>query len=123
PRRERVRGRARRGPPRSRAVSPRSGGPAVRPALRIALLALAGALAWATIATAPADRKEAHGTFASRLLGPFAPIAAALEWGRFDAAVRAGDDVRAWRHADRALLLAPEDPDGWTFLAHHAVYE
>lgn len=95
----------------------------MRPALRIALLALAGALAWATIATAPADRKEAHGTFASRLLGPFAPIAAALEWGRFDAAVRAGDDVRAWRHADRALLLAPEDPDGWTFLAHHAVYE
>lgn len=95
----------------------------MRPLARGALLALAALLAWGTIATAPSERKAARGTFASRLLGPFAPLAAAIEWGRFDAAARVGDDGRAWKHADRALMLAPEESDGWTFLAHHAVYD
>ncbi len=90
---------------------------------RIALLALAAACAWATIAYAPAERKDARGSFASRLLGPFAPLVAAIEWGRFDAATRAGDDAGAWKHADRALVFAPDASDGWTFLAHHAVYD
>ncbi len=91
--------------------------------VRIALFGIAGLLAWYSIASAPEDAKRSRGTFASRLLGPFAPLAAAIEWGRFDAAARAGDEPRAWRHADRALFLAPEDPDGWTFLAHYAVFE
>ena len=90
---------------------------------RITLLGLAALTAWGTIASAPAERKAARGTFASRLLGPFAPLAAAIEWSRFDAAARVGDDGRAWKHADRALMLAPEESDGWTFLAHHAVYD
>ncbi|MCY2961992.1 MAG: hypothetical protein NTY35_17685 [Planctomycetota bacterium] len=95
----------------------------MKPVARAALLVLAGGLAWATVASAPAEPTRSRGTFASRLLGPFAPLAAAIEWGRFDAAAGVGDDVRAWKHADRALLLAPEEADGWTFLAHHAVYD
>lgn len=91
--------------------------------LRIALFAVAGLLAWYSIAAAPDEAKRSRGTFASRLLGPVAPIVAAIEWGRFDAAARAGDEPRAWRHADRALFLAPEDPDGWILLAHYAVFE
>lgn len=92
-------------------------------AVRIALFGIAGLLAWYSIASAPEETTRSRGTFASRLLGPFAPLAAAIEWGRFDAAARAGDEPRAWRHADRALFLAPEDPGGWTLLAHHAVFE
>ena len=91
--------------------------------LRAASLALAILLAGYTIASAPAERTRSRGTFASRLLGPVAPLAAAIEWGRFDAAVRAGDETRAWEHADRALLLDPEDPDGWKYLAHYAVFD
>ncbi len=90
---------------------------------RAVCFAASGLLAWYAIASTPANRLAAQGTFASRLLGPVAPIAAAIEWGRFDAAATAGDEARAWRHADRALLLDPEDPEGWKLLAHHAVFE
>lgn len=95
----------------------------MKPAVRALLLGAGLALAWATVATAPDERKTARGGIASRLLGPLAPIAAWIEWGRFDAAARVGDEARAWKHADRALALAPEDADGWTLLAHHAIYE
>lgn len=90
---------------------------------RLALLLVAGLLVAWTLRTAPDDHAAEHGSFASRLLGPFAPFAAELEWGRFDAAARAGEDGRAWKHADRALALAPDRSEGWTFLAHHAVFE
>jgi len=95
----------------------------VKTPARIALLALGAVLAWWTIHSAPPERKTARGTFASRLLGPFASLAAGIEWGRFDEAASAGDEARAWKHADRALFLDPENPGGWTYLAHHAVYE
>ncbi|MBL8861603.1 MAG: hypothetical protein JNK02_06280 [Planctomycetes bacterium] len=92
-------------------------------AARLAWLAVGLGLATWTVASAPRDAAAARGTLASRLLGPFAPLAAAIEWGRFDAAAGAGEEGRAWKHADRALRLAPADPRGWTFLAHHAIYE
>jgi hypothetical protein len=90
---------------------------------RALLFAVAGVLAVVTVRTAPDDHAAEHGSFASRLLGPFAPFAAELEWGRFEAAARVGDEGRAWKHADRALALAPDLADGWTFLAHYAVFE
>jgi hypothetical protein len=95
----------------------------VRRSARLLLAALACATAaWAFLA-APEDGHEPRGTFAARLLGPLAPVLAAIEWGGFDAAVEAGDEAAAWRHADRALLLAPDAAAGWTTLAHHAVWE
>ncbi len=86
------------------------------------LLAGAVACAWLALRTPPDDH-ERHGSFASRLLGPLSGLAAAVEWGRFEAAVRQGDEGRAWIHADRALALAPDRSGGWTYLAHHAVFE
>ena len=94
----------------------------MRPGARLFLAALAGVTAaWAFVA-APEHVHGRRGTFAARLLGPLAPVLAAIEWGRFDAAAEAGDEAAAWRHADRALLLAPDAAAGWTTLAHHAVY-
>jgi hypothetical protein len=92
-------------------------------ARRVALLALAAACAWWTVRATPPAASEVRGTFASRLLGPLAPLGAAIEHARFEAAAGAGDEGRAWKHADRALALAPGDASLWTALAHHAVYE
>lgn len=95
-------------------------------ATRVLLLAGAVACAWLALRsdeTAASGTSARRGSFASRLLGPLAGLSAALELGRFDAALRAGDEARAWTHADRALALAPDRSGGWTYLAHHAVFE
>ena len=92
-------------------------------ATRALLAAGAVACTWLALRSPTPDGGVRHGSFASRLLGPLAGLAAAVEWGRFEAALRQGDEARAWIHADRALALAPEESGGWTYLAHHAVFE
>lgn len=81
----------------------------------VALLALA-------IATHEPGARPRGGSL-ERLLGPFAPLAAAIEWSRFDRALAAGRPELAYERAERALALAPSDASGWKALAHHFVYE
>jgi len=97
----------------------------VKLATRVLLWAGAVACAGLALRTPPTspDGHVRHGSFASRLLGPLVGIAAAVEWGRFESALRQGDEGRAWIHADRALALAPDRSGGWTYLAHHAIFE
>jgi hypothetical protein len=61
--------------------------------------------------------------FAESLLGPFAALAASLEWIRADAALRAGDYPLAYARAETALELEPGRADAWIFLAHHFIFE
>lgn len=58
-----------------------------------------------------------------RLLGPIASFAAALQWARVDDALRQGRPEVAYARAEFALDLAPGDPAGWTFFAHHFIYD
>jgi hypothetical protein len=84
---------------------------------------VAALLAWATVpedARGSPDRPVAP---MERVLGPIAGLAASVQWVRFDLAVRRGDAARAYAHAESALRLAPGDPGGWIFLAHHLVYD
>lgn len=63
------------------------------------------------------------GSFVERLLGPFARVAAQVQWARFDAAIGAGRDELAYARARSALALAPADAQGYVFLAHHLAFE
>ncbi len=93
-------------------------------AARVLLVAAAAWLAWFGAARAPAENApDASRSLAGRLLGPFAEGIALVEWGRFEAAWRRGDERAAYVHADRALALDPGAAGGWIHLAHHAVYE
>ena len=69
------------------------------------------------------ERPRAAGSLAERWLGPFASLAASVEWVRFDSAWIAGRSERAYAHAERALALDPRSPQGWLHLAAHLVYE
>ena len=69
------------------------------------------------------DGARGQGSFAERLLGAIAPLAAGVEWVRADSAMRAGRWSSAYARAESALALAPSDPQGWIFLAHHYLYE
>jgi len=101
--------------------------------LAVALLAIAALLvAWSTAerdrARREADDRAGHGTPAERslgerLLGPIASFAAALQWARVDDALRLGRPEVAYARAEFALRLAPGDPAGWTFFAHHFIYD
>ncbi len=61
--------------------------------------------------------------FSQRLTGPFASLAAGMEWIRFEQAWRDGRPERAAVHADRALELDPLSPQGWIRLGDHFVFE
>lgn len=63
------------------------------------------------------------GSFVERLLGPFASLAAQVQWARFDAAIDAGREELAYARARSALALAPTDARGYVFLAHHLAFE
>jgi hypothetical protein len=82
----------------------------------IAVLAL---VAWSL---APGSRARAGSTL-ERLLGPVASLASSVEWVRVDAALRRGEEARAYAMAETALRIDPSDPEGWIFLAHHLIYE
>ncbi len=67
---------------------------------------------------APAPR-----SLPERLLGPVADLAAAAEWVRADLAWTRGRTDLYDLRAQRALRLAPGDPNGWAYYAHHLVYD
>lgn len=64
-------------------------------------------------------RTGAGTPLALRLVGPFASLAASVEWVRFDLAVREGRYERAYGRAERALRLDPRAPQGWVTLSSH----
>jgi hypothetical protein len=66
---------------------------------------------------------SARRSLGERLLGPIASFAAALQWARVDDALRHGHPEVAYARAEFALELAPGDPAGWTFFAHHFIYD
>lgn len=80
------------------------------------LLATALCLAPLLVPATPAQRRDG-------LLGPFAALAAELEWLRFQAAAERGEEARALALAERALALAPRSTAGWQFLAAHQGYQ
>lgn len=57
------------------------------------------------------------------LLGPVAELAAEVQWLRFHAASRRGEEARALELAESALALAPEASEGWQVLAAHLVFD
>lgn len=81
-----------------------------------------GALALALGAwfTAPPPAAEGPRLF---LLGPFASLAAQLQWLRFHAASRRGEEARALGLAESALALDPRASAGWETLAAHLVFD
>jgi hypothetical protein len=58
-----------------------------------------------------------------RLFGPFAELAANVQWVRADNALRHARYEIAYARAEHALELAPSPAGGWIFLARHFVYE
>lgn len=50
-------------------------------------------------------------------LGPFAELGSNLQWIRFQRARVAGDQERAFLHAENALALRPSSTEGWELLA------
>ena len=90
------------------------------PALRRALWACALALALVPLACPP-PRPEARPQL--WLLGPFAELAAEVQWLRFHAAVTAGEEARALALAEEALALDPRASAGWQSLAAHLVFD
>lgn len=68
------------------------------------------------------DARPGPGGRAQGLLGPFASLAASLQWTRVEADLRAGRFARAYARAETALALDPRAGAGWSFLADHLIY-
>jgi hypothetical protein len=75
------------------------------------------ALAWSTARPAPPD------PLVLRLLGPLAELASEVQWLRFRAAVRAGEEARGLRLAESALTWNPRANAGWETVASHLVFD
>lgn len=80
------------------------------------ILAVALCLAPLVAGPTPAARRDG-------LLGPFADLAAELEWVRFRGALERGQTARALALAEHALALAPRSTAGWQRLAAYQGYE
>lgn len=78
---------------------------------------LAGGLCLAPLLAPPSPTERRDG-----LLGPFAALAAELEWVRFQQALERGEEARALALAEHALALAPHSTAGWQMLAAHLGY-
>jgi hypothetical protein len=65
------------------------------------------------------ERSQGSSSFASRLLGPIASLAAGVEWVRSDLAWRAGLEEEAHGLAERALALDPRSEAGWIAFGLH----
>lgn len=76
-----------------------------------------GLASWACPAPAPTQPA------ALRLLGPFAELGAQLQWLRFHAASRRGEEARALELAESALALDPRASEGWQTLAAHLAFD
>lgn len=57
------------------------------------------------------------------LLGPLAPLAAQVQWLRFQASLERGDGERALELAESALALDPRANAGWERLAAHLLFD
>ncbi len=86
----------------------------------LAVLALAGT-AWIA-----QERSGAHAlartpdhSLARRLAGPFASLAATLQWSRADHAFGRDDLALGLARAERAIALDPHLTSGWNLLASH----
>ena len=88
--------------------------------LRIGI-ALAGIALLVTQVTP--ERPRGSSSFGTRLLGPIATLASAVEWVRFDVALREGRPEEAYAHAHRALALDPGAPEGWITLGQHLILQ
>jgi hypothetical protein len=94
-------------------------------AARLATWLALGAL----LVLAAAVRRDAHddgarhASLARRLAGPFASLAASVQWTRADLAWRAGREDQGLARAEAALELDPASAEGWIFLAHHMVFD
>ncbi|MDZ4772812.1 MAG: hypothetical protein SGI72_06710 [Planctomycetota bacterium] len=88
--------------------------------LALVCFALAIAIGAWTARRAPTHSER---SLAERLLGPIAGLAAAAEWVRADAAWAHGRIDLYDARAEFALALAPRDPNGWAYYAHHLVYD
>ena len=69
----------------------------------------------------PAGSAAASSSLAVRLLGPFAGVAAGIQWTRVDAAIRAGRTELALARAETAFALDPSSSQGRLLLARHLV--
>jgi hypothetical protein len=85
-------------------------------------------LAWAAVAAlalpplaCPTPRQS--GPAPVLLLGPFAELWARVQWLRFQAANRRGEEARALELAESALALDPRASEGWQTLAGHLVFD
>jgi hypothetical protein len=58
-------------------------------------------------------------SFALRLLGPIASLAASVQWVRVDSAIRAGRTDVALARAETALAIDPGSTVGWNFLSRY----
>ena len=67
--------------------------------------------------------QNSQASLGRRLLGPFASLAASIEWVRFDQAAERGDFSRAYVIANRALALDPGSPHGWDIYASHLIFQ
>lgn len=63
------------------------------------------------------------GPLVERLVGPFASLAASVEWVRSNAALDEGRFEHAYARAERALELDPGAPQGWIFFSHHLIFD
>jgi hypothetical protein len=82
--------------------------------------AVLGALVLASLVSPP-PRASAPAPFL--LLGPFAGLCAEVQWLRFQAASRRGEEARALELAESALALDPRASEGWQALAAHLVFD
>lgn len=95
------------------------------------MIALPRGVRWALYGVAlalvlsPCVREEQRDerSLVERVFGPFAELAANVQWVRADSALRHGRYELAYARAEHALELAPSPAGGWIFLARHFVYE
>ena len=78
------------------------------------------ALALSSLACPPPRTREPAPLL---LLGPFAELCAQVQWLRFQAASRRGEEARALELAESALALDPRASEGWQALAAHLVFD
>lgn len=72
-----------------------------------------------TIQAAPAPPLGPLG----RLLGPFAALAASVQWLRVERDLAGGRFGRGYARAEFALNLDPRAAAGWSLLAHHLAFQ
>jgi hypothetical protein len=89
----------------------------------LALALLSFALAAAIVRRAGEGAAEDRRSLLERLTGPFAGLAAGVQWVRADLALREGRFGVFCERAETALALAPADPQAWIYYASKLLFE